>query len=144
MILISHRGNLSGVDKKNENNPKYIRNALAQGFDVEIDVRVFKNKLYLGHDEPQYKITDEFIENKKIWCHAKEYASLKLLAKLKCTYFWHQNDDYAICSNGYFWVYPGKKLLKNSICVLPEISNYKNYNCAGICSDHIERYKDLT
>jgi hypothetical protein len=141
MILISHRGNLSGGDKKNENNPKYIRNALAQGFDVEIDVRVFKNKLYLGHDEPQYEISNNFVENKKLWCHAKEYDSLEFLSQLKCTYFWHQQDDYTITSNGYFWTYPGTRVLKKSICVLPEKANYTNLNCAGICSDYIEKYK---
>ena len=48
MILISHRGNLNNIDPENENNPDYVNNALDQGFNVEIDVRVFKNKLYLG------------------------------------------------------------------------------------------------
>jgi hypothetical protein len=141
MILISHRGNLSGVDKKNENRPDYIINALEQGFDVEIDVRMFKNKLYLGHDEPQHEISNNFVENKKLWCHAKELASLELLSQLKCIYFWHQQDDYTITSNGYFWTYPGIKVIKKSICVLPEKTNYVDLNCAGICSDYIKRYK---
>jgi hypothetical protein len=29
-------------------------------------------------------------------------------------------DDYTITSKGYFWTYPGKKISKNSIIVLPE------------------------
>jgi hypothetical protein len=142
-FFISHRGNINGVCKENENSPQYVNYALNQGFDVEIDVRIFKDKLYLGHDEPQYEISNEFVENKKFWCHAKEPGALARLAKLNCTYFWHQNDEYALCSNGYFWVYPGKQLLENSICVLPEISNYKNYNCTGVCSDYIKNYKNL-
>lgn len=140
MILISHRGNLNGPNKELENNPRYIKEALLKGFDVEIDVYLHKNKLYLGHDEPQYKIEESFLLNKKIWCHAKNIESLVLLKKIQAIYFWHQEDDYTITSNGYFWTYPGKKLVKNSICVLPERFDYKKINCAGICSDFIERY----
>ena len=36
MIYISHRGNLTGPNKKWENNPEYIRKALDDGFNVEI------------------------------------------------------------------------------------------------------------
>ena len=42
------------------------------------------------------------------------------LEKIKSNYFWHQNDDYTITSKGYIWAYPGKKLNKNAIYVLPE------------------------
>ena len=140
MILISHRGNLNGPNKELENNPHYIKEALSKGFDVEIDVYAHKNKLYLGHDEPQYKIEESFLLNKKIWCHAKNIESLVLLKKIQAIYYWHQEDDYTITSNGYFWTYPGKKLVKNSICVLPERFDYKKINCAGICSDFIGRY----
>ena len=34
MILISHRGNLNGVNVKKENSVDYIEEALDQGFDV--------------------------------------------------------------------------------------------------------------
>ena len=38
MILISHRGNIFGPNKKDENKIEYVENALNLGFDVEIDV----------------------------------------------------------------------------------------------------------
>ena len=38
MILISHRGNLKGINPQRENEPLYIVEALEKGFDVEIDV----------------------------------------------------------------------------------------------------------
>ena len=60
MKIISHRGNLNGVDSKNENKPETIVKALDLGFDVEIDIRVINGEIYLGHDEPQYKIDLEF------------------------------------------------------------------------------------
>lgn len=43
MILISHRGNLSGLNPDLENSEKYINTALSLGFDVEIDIRNVSN-----------------------------------------------------------------------------------------------------
>tara|TARA_A100000164_G_scaffold343980_1_gene342704 strand:- start:594 stop:1025 length:432 start_codon:yes stop_codon:yes gene_type:complete len=141
MILISHRGNINGIDKRNENKIDYIKNAIHEGFNVEIDIRCFNDKLYLGHDEPDVKIDNEFLINDKLWCHAKDIDALYKLRKLNSIHFWHQNDDYTLTSNGYFWTFPGKKLNFRSICVLPELAKYKNINCSGICSDYIEKYK---
>tara|TARA_Y100000996_G_C22513849_1_gene639585 strand:- start:998 stop:1429 length:432 start_codon:yes stop_codon:yes gene_type:complete len=142
MYLISHRGNINGIQKDNENEPEYIIKALEKGFDVEIDVRFSKGKFFLGHDYNQYEIDHNFLSNKKIWCHAKTSEALLALYEINAHYFWHQEDDYTITSKGYIWTYPGKKLLSKSICVLPEIANYKEINCLGICSDFIERYKN--
>ena len=141
MYLISHRGNLNGVIEDRENSPNYINEALEKGYDVEVDVRFENNQFFLGHDLNQYKIDEKFLLNKKIWCHAKTDKALNALEKINAHYFWHQEDDYTITNKGFFWTYPGKKLLKNSICVLPEKSNYEKISCKGICSDFIEKYK---
>ncbi len=143
MILISHRGNINGINKKYENNPTYIQSAINKGYNVEIDVW-YKNAFFLGHDRPQFKVSQKFLENKKFWCHAKNLEALEKLQKLKTKYFWHQEDDYTLTSNGYIWTYPGKKLSKKSICVLPELNKKKlPKSISGICSDFIERYKNL-
>ena len=141
MYLISHRGNLNGIQKDKENEPGYINTAINKGFDVEVDVRFENNKFFLGHDFSQFEINKEFLLNKKIWCHAKTSEALLALDKIKAHFFWHQEDDYTITSKGYIWTYPGKKLFSKSICVLPEKANYKEINCLGICSDFIERYR---
>jgi hypothetical protein len=39
------------------------------------------------------------------------------------------------------WTYPGKRLTKNSIAVLPE--KKLDVEIAGICSDYVERFKDI-
>ena len=143
MKLISHRGNLNGKISNEENSPKYILNALNEGFDVEIDVWYKDNNFFLGHDEPEFLIKAEFLENKKLWCHAKNLDALLNLSKINSIYFWHQEDDYTLTSNGYIWTYPGKELTLNSICVLPEKFNKREVNkCYGICSDFILRYKN--
>ena len=71
MILISHRGNIDGPNPKMENKPEYVQKALDLGYDVEIDVWLIDGNFFLGHDEPQYKIERSFLQNKKLWCHAK-------------------------------------------------------------------------
>ena len=142
MIYISHRGNISGPNEKYENKVDYIKNALINGFDVEVDVRYQDDKFFLGHDYNQYEVDGDFLVNEKIWCHAKTMEALSALEKINAHYFWHQEDDYTITSKGYIWTYPEKKLLSKSICVLPENANYKEINCMGICSDFIKRYKN--
>jgi hypothetical protein len=141
MLLISHRGNINGIENENENKPEYLIDAIEKGFDVEVDVRFENNKFFLGHDCSQYEIKKEFLLNKKVWCHAKTPEALFELDKINAHYFWHQEDDYTITSKGFIWTYPGKALLSLSMCVLPEAAKYKKIQCLGICSDYIEKYK---
>jgi hypothetical protein len=144
MILISHRGNVDGKIPNSENSPEYISLALTKGFDVEIDVWFVDGKFYLGHDEPLYSIEKSFLENEKFWCHAKnEEALFEMIQNSNIHCFWHQEDDYTLTSKGIPWVYPSKKVFKNSIWVLPEKTNYRyiKLDCLGICSDNISLYK---
>ena len=141
MIYISHRGNLDGKSEKDENNPEYVINAVKKGFDVEIDVWFKEGNFFLGHDDPKFKIERNFLEKKQFWCHAKNIEALYEMSKMNCHYFWHQEDDYTITSKGIIWAYPGKKLTNNSICVLPELFSKHIYDCLGICSDYIQKYK---
>jgi len=155
MKLISHRGNLDGKNPEMENKPEYIMDALNLDYDVEIDIWFIDNIWYLGHDEPTYKIDFyEFIYNvKNLWLHCKNIESFNELVTLSkslkinwINYFWHQNDDYTLTSNGYIWTYPGKQLMKNSISVLPEKNDLvlKDIeHCYGVCSDYIKKYKDV-
>ena len=145
MILISHRGNINGRNVELENHPSYITRAVELGYNVEIDVWFKDNAFFLGHDEPQYSINLSFLRNKNLWCHAKNLQALDAMLKESIHCFWHQNDDYTITSKGIIWVYPGKLLNSNSICVMPELSydiSTMKFNCAGICSDVIERFNE--
>ena len=143
MKYISHRGFVNGFDRSIENNPNQILSLINKQIDIEIDVRYFNGSFYLGHDEPIFKIETHFLENEYLWCHAKTYETLEMMAKTKCHYFWHQDDDYTITSKGFVWVYPGKPLIKNSICVLPEKFNQDYSSCHGICTDFISKYINL-
>ena len=108
MILIAHRGNLLGPKPSLENHPSYIMKAILSGYDVEIDVWWVKDNFYLGHDSPDYKIDKNFLSNRHLWCHAKNFAALGKLEDIGSHYFWHEEDDYTITSNGFIWTYPLK------------------------------------
>ena len=140
--LISHRGNINGPNKNLENSPEYIKKALDQGFDVEIDVWFQDGNYFLGHDGPQYSIIEEFLQNEKLWCHAKNLRALeKMLANSKIHCFWHQTDTATLTSRNVVWSYPGSEAIQGSICVLPEISKPISPNCVGVCSDYVSAYK---
>ena len=141
MILISHRGNITGPNSDKENHPDYILKALQQGYDVEIDVWEISGSYFLGHDRPDYLVKADFLKNNKLWCHAKNIDALKSMIGDGIHCFWHQEDDVTLTSNGYMWTYPGIPLTDKSICVLPEEVNSSLENCMGICSDFIVNYE---
>lgn len=150
MLLISHRGNLKGPNKALENNEDYVKFAISQGFNVEIDVWWHDNSYFLGHDFPQWKLEDNsLLVDHRIWCHAKNLAALKNLSLLKeANYFWHQTDDFTLTSKGYFWTYPGKELTSNSICVTNEkLLSFEDFFCIksyAICSDYVQILRNFT
>jgi hypothetical protein len=146
MKLIAHRGNIDGPDLSRENNPEYIEQAIAQEFDVEIDLRWKDHQFYLGHDAPQYHISISWlVQNKEVlWIHCKNREALEKmsLSPIQFNYFWHETDCYTLTSKGIGWVYPGEIPYNNSVIVMPEWKNSEWYmleydNCYGICSDYI-------
>ena len=94
MILISHRGNITGPNEKRENSISYIEEALELGFDVEIDIWVDK-QLWLGHDNPETPCPTKFlIQNfRHLWIHCKNLEAMDLLSQFRTlNYFWHEKD----------------------------------------------------
>jgi hypothetical protein len=148
MKLISHRGNINGIQKEYENRPSYIETAINLGYDVEVDVRIKDGKLFLGHDEPQYQLDIDWLEkhHNKLWLHCKDIEVMEKFNLLdpngsNLNYFWHENDTITLTSRGYIWAYPGKQPIKGSVAVLPELNDDNLDSAYGICSDYIEKYK---
>ena len=150
MKFISHRGNINGVNFEFENNPKYIDSAIDKGYDVEIDIRLNENKLFLGHDEPQYQVSVEWLLERKenLWIHSKDFLSLTLLIGLHnnpLKVFFHQNEDYTIISDLHIWSHNLSKI--DNRCIIPllskhEIENWVPTNVYGVCSDYIQILKE--
>ena len=129
-----------------ENHPSYIDTALNLGYDVEIDVWVIDGTLHLGHDEPQYGITQNWLNEcgENLWIHCKNVEAMEWFMAIQFSgfnYFWHEEDTLTLTSKGYMWVYPGKQPIIGSIAVMPEIHNDDVSKCLGICSDVIQNYK---
>tara|TARA_B100001175_G_scaffold313267_1_gene320579 strand:+ start:57 stop:494 length:438 start_codon:yes stop_codon:yes gene_type:complete len=140
MILISHRGNISGKNTDLENSPEYINSALKMKYNVEIDIFYFKKDFYLGHDKPTYKIKKNFLKNKNLWIHAKNFEALSMLKGNAHNFFWHENDQYTLTNRGYIWTYPGRYLGPQSIAVSLNKKKIAK-NIYGICSDYVDFYR---
>ena len=137
MIVISHRGNVSGREPLFENDPDYILQAIKIGFDVEIDVWYNGSHYFLGHDSPQYKIDENFLRNERLWCHAKNMQAMAEMVSSGIHCFWHQTDDCTLTSRGHIWCFPGIKCSKG-IIVHTESPNQslEKIDCFGVCTDY--------
>ena len=142
MILIAHRGNISGPNVSMENNPEYVLKALKMGFDAEVDVWLINGKFFLGHDEPSYEVDREFLRKNGLWCHAKNLEALDLMTRMGVHCFWHQTDDYTLTSCGFIWAYPGKPYTSRSIAVIPEEITDNEKLCYGVCSDWVLKFRE--
>ena len=136
--FISHRGNLSGPDKSLENNPIHIAKLKGLDYHIEIDLWVVNNQLFLGHDEPEYKISEDFLKYKNFWIHCKNLEALDWCQGelFLPNYFWHENDRYCLTSHKYIWTYPGNPEPKyGAIVDLGRDWKEKGYK-GFVCSDY--------
>lgn len=142
MLIISHRGNLTGPNSLKENSTEYIEEAIFEGFDVEVDLWSDDNYFYLGHDKPQHFVSVDWLERfkNKLWLHCKNTNALEKISSLEhFNYFWHENDKYTITSKGIGWTLVGEIPYSKSILVLPEKSDFSiEYikESYGICTDN--------
>lgn len=153
MKLISHRGNISGINPLKENSIDYVEEAISEGFDVEIDLWVVDGSFYLGHDDPKYYVPMSWLVKYKdvLWIHSKNMQALEEIStsSIDFNYFWHEQDRYTVTSKGIIWVLIGQFPCSNSVIVLPEaVSMYVEPTiyfdkCYGICSDVIQNYQYL-
>lgn len=149
MRLIAHRGLMNGPDPSKENTVDQINLAIRSGFNVEIDVWSVGEQWFLGHDFPKYLIDIDFLKNPNMWIHCKNEEAFEEMTyqSPQLHYFWHQTDVYTLTSFNVPWIYPGKKLIKTGICVLPEenyeMSQLKTFDVYGFCSDYIADIKEI-
>lgn len=149
MKIISHRGNINGPVPDKENRPSYIDAAIGLGYEVEVDLRFINGEFWLGHDEPQYKINESWMEprKEKLWYHCKDIeSSLELIKTNKGhKFFCHTQDDYVITSVGKLWVHDLSNKI-NEDCVIPllssfEIESYENDVPYAVCTDYVNECK---
>jgi len=139
MKLIAHRGNIEGSKPAVENDPVYVTQALKAGFDAEIDVWSINGNYILGHDSPDFFVKESYLENKKLWCHAKNLEALKrMLDNKKIHCFWHETDKYTITSKGLIWTYPEERVTPSSVVVVAGSGLSQSYKkIYGICGNYV-------
>ena len=155
MRIIAHRANLYGPLKDKENTLDQIYKSIEYGFDVEIDLRIINQEIFLGHDQANELISlNKLLKiSNYLWIHCKNIDALEYFNENNFNnvfnYFWHQEDKYTLTSKGYIWSYPGTNLTPNSINVLPEwsceinkLKLLKKDNVYGICTDYPLLLKD--
>ena len=145
MKLIAHKGNINGPDPSKENTPEQIEWCIDNGYDVEIDIRYNpdKDKFYLGHDEHQHEVNWWWLAGKsaRLWIHCKDFTTLHEFTTNTSgyNYFWHQGDDYTLTSKGKIWASSGKPYKDDTVIVVENPEDVKEYDCYGICSDYVGR-----
>jgi hypothetical protein len=160
--LIAHRANFNG-DQFNENSPTKVQEAVAKGFDVEVDIRynIYTNSWHLGHDFAQWPVTLEWITAfaEVLWIHCKNIEAMHYFQErqLNLNWFWHENDSYTLTSKGFIWTFPGRRVTPLCVIVMPElylspagIVNDVNWNSVkqyvtqsgafAVCSDCLTMY----
>ena len=153
MRLIAHRALKNGPNRELENHPSEISSCLEQGFEVEVDVWYQNLQWWLGHDEPTYLTSIEFLNHPGLWLHAKNFEAADRLVELthqgwEFNFFSHDRDPRALTSHGLWWTQPGLEFGPRSIVVMPEwhvdvehIESVLSWNCAGVCSDYVDRIR---
>jgi hypothetical protein len=148
MLLIAHRGLMTGPDPSVENLPHQIGLALSRGYDSEVDLWLENGRWALGHDAARHTVDAEFLRQPGLWIHCKNLAAffaLKAEPRNEHNYFWHESDAVVVTSFGYVWTYFGSPETESpaSICVMPEVSRtideirllYRREKWYGICTD---------
>ena len=142
MIIISHRGNIRGSVPSRENAPSYIDCAIGNGYHVEIDVRSINGELWLGHDEPQYKVDHNWLDKRRnyLWLHCKNLEAAKECWQYNS--FCHTSDSFVYTSTGIIWLHDLTQRIDNStiipLLLREDIEHYSILirDCYGICTDY--------
>jgi hypothetical protein len=148
MKLISHRGNLVGPEPSKENTITFIQDAIDQGYDVEIDVRLIDG-LYLGHDQPDYRVDLAWLLERKdrLWVHTKNFAAMDFLIDHGLQVFYHQLEKHTVIGNTrVIWSHDISEASEKSIIPLISLEDIEEHQCLnmkfyGVCSDYIKGFK---
>ena len=142
MIVISHRGNIRGPVPDKENRPSYIDCAIGNGYHVEIDIRSINDELWLGHDEPQYKIDHNWLDKRRnyLWLHCKNLEAAKECWAYHS--FCHTADPFTYTSTGKIWLHDLSMRIDNNT-IIPFINKDEvesfitvGETSFGICTDY--------
>ena len=140
-MLISHRGNLNGPDRR-ENHPDYIDEAIKLGYSVEVDLRC-NDGFYLGHDNSQYEVSRGWLSDRcrHLWIHCKDISSAYIMCDSDMRYFFHVGDPFVIIAGSDNLIWCHDIALSNTKCIIPLMGKQDLEKFTGvyyaICTDYV-------
>ncbi|WP_431857369.1 hypothetical protein [Azospirillum sp.] len=142
MKVYSHRGNLSGKSPR-ENEPAFIRECIARGFHVEVDLWCVDGAWFLGHDDPTHPIDLAEFDREEVIFHLK---SPHVPPLRHADAFAIDNDRYVLTLRGLLWTNYGQPATAQSVMCAPELVGDSRpledfvrsiqHQAAGICTDY--------
>ena len=141
-LWILHRGLMEGPDPALENQEPILFQRIREGWDVEVDLWLQDETVWLGHEGPERPLQNlDLLSCPKAWIHCKNLAMLAYMVEKApgAPFFSHDRDEAVLTSNGFIWCYPGLQAGRNSIIVMPErapsmVIDYSRIG--GVCSDY--------
>jgi hypothetical protein len=132
-----------------ENHPAAIGFAIYYQMDVEVDLWFKDGYLWLGHDEPVWKVDDEaFLTKRKelLLCHAKNIEAGMKLQEMGMHWFGNNFDAFVSTSQGVTILHPQARYVPGCLVMLPEQRKAKDLGLMedawGFCSDDIMFYAE--
>jgi hypothetical protein len=100
---------MQGPQPARENAPAYIDEALAAGFEAEVDLRCKNGEFYLGHDFAKFYVPIKWLEKRheRLLLHLKDVQAARLAPGLFRHWhtFCHVADPFTVTSQGKVWLH---------------------------------------
>jgi hypothetical protein len=148
MQVIAHRANLNGPCE-HENQPEAIRDCLAHGFGVELDLWTLDGEHWLGHYAPKFRIDLDEFDIDGVYFHLKTPHIPRVRT---ADAFAIDRDPYAVTMRGRIWTNYGQPISSVAIMCAPELVGADEAledftkriaGAFGICTDFPARVKEL-
>lgn len=142
-IIISHLGNIDGRIPERENTLPYIKEALAAGWHVCVDVLYTNGNFVLPCEKAFYPIPPSLLSNCRVWARTYDPETIDALCTIKAHCVIATESPVTLTSEQFIWTLPPLQLAGRAIAVFPELAPpdwLENYEPAGLCSNQPARY----
>lgn len=142
-IIISHLGNIDGRVPERENTLPYIKEALAAGWHVCIDVWYTNGSFVLPAARALQPIPPSLLSNCRVWARTHDPETIDALCTIKAHCVIAAESPVALTSEQFIWSLPPTPLVSRAIAVFPELAEpgwLEQYEPAGLCSNEPARY----
>ena len=130
-----------GPDKDLENCPTTIE-MVSNFFKVEVDIWKIDRDYFLGHDDPQYLISFDWLVylQPKLMLHCKNRLAYDCQTLVSFHRFMHEDEASVTCSRGNILKHPDCGPLPGSYNMMPELSKNETLetilSSKAVCTDY--------